>query len=95
MRSAPGPPGVAGDGAVALGDRIAHGLEGVAAVREVPRTIRQQLELERLDLGAVLLALEVAEVGAEFVGGAVETLGLCVEHVDEAPEQALALVGEL
>ena len=40
-------------------------------------------------------ALEVAEVGGELVGCAVEAPDLAVEHVDEAPEQALALVGEL
>ena len=33
--------------------------------------------------------------GHQLVGGAVEALGLGVEHVDEAPEQALAFVGEL
>ena len=33
--------------------------------------------------------------GQQPVGGAVETLGLGVEHVDEAPQQALAFVGEL
>ena len=33
--------------------------------------------------------------GHQLVGGTVEALGLGVEHVDEAPEQALAFVGEL
>ena len=95
VRSAPGPPGGAGDVAVALGGGVAHGLEGVAPGGEVLRAVGHQLELEGLDLGAVLLALEVSEVGHELVGGAVEALGLGVEHVDEAPEQALALVGDL
>ena len=53
------------------------------------------LQLARLDLGAVLGALEVAQLGHQPVGGAVEAAYLAVEHVDEAPEQALALVGEL
>ena len=83
------------DGAVALGGCVAHGLEGVAAGGEVLRAVGLQLQLERLDLGAVLFALEVAQLGHELVGGAVEALGLGVEAVDEAPEQALALVGDL
>ena len=33
--------------------------------------------------------------GPELVGGAVEAADLGVEHVDEPPEQALALVGDL
>ena len=54
-----------------------------------------QLQLQRLDLGAVLRALKVSQFGHELVGGAVESAGLCVEHVDEPPKQALALVGDL
>ena len=70
----------------------AHGLEGVAPVAEVLRPVRHKLQLAGLDLGAVLLALEVAQAGHQLVGGAVEALGLGVEHVDEAPQQALAFV---
>ena len=62
---------------------------------EVLRTVGDELQLAGLDLGAVLLALEVAQAGHQLVGGAVEALGLGVDHVDEAPEQALALVAEL
>ena len=64
------------------------------AVRFCARSV-VQFQLARLDLGAVLGLLQVAEVGHELVGGAVEALGLAVEHVDEAPEQALALVRQL
>ena len=78
-----------------VGRRVAHLLEGVAPVAEVLRTVGHQLQLAGLDLGAVLLALEVAELRGEPVDGAVEAADLGVEHVDEAPEQALALVGEL
>ena len=64
-------------------------------VGEVLRPVGDEFQLARLDLGAVLGALQVAEVGHQLVGGAVEAVGLAVEHVDEAPEQALALVGDL
>ncbi len=74
---------------------VAHCLEGVAAGGEVLRAVCDEFQLARLDLGAVLLALQVAEFRHQLVGCPVETLGLAVEHVDEAPEQALALVGEL
>ena len=95
VRTAPGPPGAAGLDAVGVGGLVAHPLEGVAAVGEVLRPVGDELQLAGLDLGAVLLALQVAEVRQQLVGGAVEALGLGVEHVDEAPEQALAFVGEL
>ncbi len=95
VRSAPGPPHAAGLAAVGFGGGVAQGLERVAAGGEVLRPVGHKLQLARLDLGAVLGLLQVAEVGHQLVGGAVEPLGLAVEHVDEAPEQALALVGEL
>ena len=54
-----------------------------------------EFQFAGLDLAAVLLALEVAQARHQPVGGAVEAPGLAVEHVDEAPEEALALVGDL
>ena len=57
--------------------------------------VGDQLQLARLDLGAVLGGLEVAQLRAEPVDAAVEAADLGVEAVDEAPQQALALVGEL
>ena len=95
VTAAPGPPDVAGVGAVGPGGFVAHPLERVAAVGEALRPVGETLQLERLDLGAVLGLLEVAQVGHQLVGGAVEAAGLGVEHVDVAPQQALALVGEL
>ena len=80
---------------VCVGGCVAHGLEGVAPGGEVLRTVGDELQLAGLDLGAVLLALEVAQAGHELVGGAVEALGLGVDHVDETPQEALALVAEL
>ena len=88
-------PDLAGLDAVCVGGGVAHLLERVAPVCEVPRPVGNQFQFERLDLGAVLFALEVAEFGRELVGGAVEAPGLGIEHVDVAPEQALAFVGEL
>ena len=95
VRPAPRPPGVAGLRAVGVGCGVAHLLEGVAAVAEVLRPVRRQLQLPRVDLGAVLGALQVADLGREPVDAAVEAPHLGVEAVDEPPEQALALVCEL
>ena len=48
-----------------------------------------------LDLGAVLFLAEVFHLGRDLVDTAVEALDLGVQCIDEAPEQALAFVGEL
>ena len=93
--AAPGPPDAAGLGPVVVGHRVAHQLEGVAAGVEVLGAVGDEFELAGLDFGAVLLVLEVAEVGHEAISSAVESLCLSVEHVDEAPEEAFAFVGEL
>ena len=77
VAAAPGAPDVAGLGAVVLGGGVAELLEGVAAVAEVLRAVGDELQLARLDLGAVLLALEVAQLGAEPVDGAIEAADLC------------------
>ena len=76
-------------------DFVAHLLERVAAVAEVARPVGQGLELDGLHLGAVLGAFEVPHLRDDAVDGSVETLDLAVQHVDEAPQQRLALVGEL
>ena len=78
-----------------LGGGVAHPLEGVAALAEVPRPVGDEFEFAGLHLAAVLGALEVAELGREPVDASVEPSHLGVEAVDEAPEQGLALVGEL
>ena len=86
VRSAPGPPCLAGRCQVVLGyANVAHLLEGVASRCEVLCAVGDEFELAGLDLGAVLLVLEVAEAGHEAVCRAVEALSLSVEHVDEAP----------
>ena len=88
-------PGLAGLGTVSLGGGVAHGLEGVAPVAEVLDPIGEALKFAGLDLGAVLLALEVFHFGRDLVDAAVEALDLGVQCIDEAPKQALTFVGEL
>ena len=95
MRPVARAPGIAGLGAVSLCGEVAHGLEGVAAVAEVLDPVGQAFEFAGLDLGAVLLALEVFHLGRDLVDAAVEALDLGVQCIDEAPEEALAFVGEL
>ena len=90
-----GTPGIAGLCAVSLCGEVAHGLEGVAAVTEVLDPVGQAFEFARLDLGAVLLAMEVLHFGRDLVDAAIEALDLGVQRIDEAPEEALAFVGEL
>ena len=80
-------PGVAGLAAVGVGGRIAQGLEGVAAVAEVLRAGGEEFEFEGLDRGLSSRARSCRWRGRGAVLG--------VEHVDEAPEHALALIGEL
>ena len=88
-------PGAAGLGAVSLGGEVAHGLEGVAAVAEVLDPVGKKFEFPGLDLGTVLFLAEVFHFGRDLVDAAVEALDLGVQRIDEAPEQALAFVGEL
>ena len=95
MRSVARAPGIAGLGAVSLGGEVAHGLEGIAPVAEVLDPVGQAFQFARLDLGAVLFALEVFHLGRDLVDAAVEALDLGVQRIHEAPEQALAFVGEL
>ena len=52
-------------------------------------------EFAGLDLGAVLLALEVFHLWRDLIDAAIEALDLRVQCIDEAPEEALAFVGEL
>ena len=95
VRSVARAPGVAGLGAVSLGGEVAHGLEGIAPVTKVLDPVGEEFQFAGLDLGAVLFALEVFHLGRDLVDAAVETLDLGVQRIDEAPEQALAFVGEL
>ena len=55
----------------------------------------EKFEFAGLDLGAVLFLAEVFHLGRDLVDAAVEALDLGVQRIDEAPEQALAFVGEL
>ena len=63
--------------AVCLGGLVAHPVSNASRrAVEVLRAVGHQLQLAGLDLGAVLLALEVAQVGHQLVGRTVEALGL-------------------
>ena len=95
MRSVARAPGVAGLGAVSLGGEVAHTLEGIAAITKVLDPVGQEFQFPRLDLGAVLFLAEVFHLGRDFIDTAVEALDLGVQRIHEAPEQALAFVGEL
>ena len=66
-----------------------------APVAEVAGAVGEEFEFAGLDLGAVLALLQLAHLRDEPVDAAVESPDLGVEGVDETPEQALALVGEL
>ena len=88
-------PDLAGLDAVGFRGEVAHLFERVAAPAEVVGAVGEALELDGLDLGAVLGALEVAHLLNDAVDGAVDALSLRMKHVDEAPQQALALVREL
>ena len=95
VAAAPRAPDLAGRGEVLPGDRVAHLLEGVAPVAEVLRALGDEFEFAGVDLGAVLGVHQVAHLRGEPVDAAVEAADLGVEGVDDAPEQVLALVGEL
>ena len=90
-RSGARAPGGAGRDLEQFGGVVAEELEGVAALDEADALGDQALELDRLDLGAVLLGLAAALrllVGVEL---ALDAVDLAVEQVDERPQQ----VGEI
>jgi hypothetical protein len=90
-RSGARAPGGSGRGLEQLGGVVADELEGVAALDQADALIDQALELDRLDLGAVLLGLAAALrllVGLEL---ALDADDLAVEQVDERPQE----VGEI
>ena len=90
-RSGARAPGGAGRDLEQLGGVVAHEFEGVAALDEADALGDEALELDRLDLGAVLLGLAAALrllVGVEL---ALDAVGLAVEQVDERPQQ----IGEI
>ena len=91
VRSVVGPPSVAGVDAVGFGRGIVLLLERIAPVDEGACPVGQGLKLPRFDLGGVLRALGLSHFG----DGAVEAGDLCMEAVDDASQQARALVGEL
>ena len=90
-RSGARAPGGAGRDLVEFGGVVAHEFEGVAALDQAEALGDQAFELDRLDLGAVLLGLAAALrllVGVEL---ALDAVDLAVEQVDERPQQ----IGEI
>ena len=73
---------------------VAHGLVGVAAVDEVLPVDEQALQLDRLYLRAVLLALAALLVVLVVVEVALGLLGLAVEDVDLCPEELFEVAFE-
>src|SRR3546814_9756318 len=73
---------------------VAAELEGVAARDQAETLVDEALQLDRADLGAVLLELRAALrllVGVEI---ALDAVDLAVEQVDEGPEQVVEIVLE-
>ena len=95
VRSAPGPPHLSRLGEVLGRSRVPHFLEGVAPPAQVPRPVRQEFQLPRLDLRSVLFLLQVAEFGRDAVDVPFKPPDLGVEGVHEAPEERARLVGQL
>ena len=87
VRAVTGTPGVAGVGAVPLGGGVAQPLEGVAPIAEVLCALGDSLQFPGVDLGTVLRGLQVFQLRREPVDCPVESHGLHVQRVDEAPEQ--------
>ena len=84
-------PGGAGRDLVELGGVVAGKFEGVAALDQAQALADEALELDGLDLGAVLFGLAAALcllVGVEL---ALDAVGLAVKEVDERPEK----IGEI
>ena len=90
-RSGARAPGGSGRGLEQFGGMVADELEGVAPFDEADALVDQAFELDRLDLGAVLLGLAAALrllVGVEL---ALDAVDLAVEQVDERPQE----IGEI
>jgi hypothetical protein len=85
------PPDGAGRDFEELGRMVARELEGVAAFDQAEALLDEALELDRLDLRAVLLGLAAALRLLVEVELALDAIGLAVEQVDERPEE----IGEI
>ena len=81
-------------GRVVLSGVVAQEIEGVAALREREPLGDQALQVDRLDLGAVLLGLGAALRLLVVVELARDPVGLAVEEVHEGPEEVGQVVLE-
>ena len=70
-------------------------LEGVSPIAEVAGALDDPFQLPGVDFGPVLRALQLLELRREPIHGPVQSHGLHVKRVDEAPEEGLPFVGEL
>jgi len=91
VRSLARAPDVAGLDAVRFRREVAHRLEGVAAVAEVPGALGEALQLDGLHFAAVLGAFEVAHLEHDPVGRPVDAARLRVQHVHEMPSFVIVI----
>ena len=87
MRSVPRAPHVPGVGAVPLGGGVAQPLEGVPAIAEVLSVLDDSFQFPGVDLGTVLGSLQVLQLRGQPVDGPVQSHGLHVQGIDEAPDR--------
>ena len=92
----PRAPCVTGLSTVGVGGDVAHLLEGVAAVAEALRPVREGLQFPCLHLRCRPARVSRSRISGVMRSTARSSLcDLTVQHVDEAPHQRLALVGHL
>ena len=73
---------------------VAHEFEGVAALDQREALVDQAFELDRLDLGTVLLGLAAALRLLIGVERAFDAVDLAMEQVDERPQEIAEIVLE-
>jgi hypothetical protein len=88
------PPGGAGRALEQFGGVVAKEFEGVAALDQADALADQAFELDRLDLGTVLLGLGAALRLLVAIELCFDTVDLAVKEVDEGPRQIGEIVFE-
>jgi hypothetical protein len=77
-----------------LGGVVAHEFEGVATLDKAHALVDEPIELDRLDLGAVLFGLAAPLRLLVDIELALDAVGLAVKQVDEGPEEVADIVLE-
>ena len=72
-----------------LGGLVAHQFEGVAAFKQRLTLGDEALELDRLDLGSILFALQPLLAKLVFIELAFDPIGRAMEQIDRTPQQLL------